>query len=71
MKFDFEYKVTRNLELGITQLRENKSKEIVIGGGYIIKNFKSFSKTKNPRNLKRPKKVMEILKNQMRLKKVA
>ena len=56
MKFDFEYKVTRNLELGITQLRENKSKEIVIGGGYIIKNFKSFSKTKKSKKSKKTKK---------------
>ncbi len=46
MKLDFEYKMTRNLELGITQLRENKSKEIVIGGGYIVKNVKMFSKKK-------------------------
>jgi len=46
MKLDFEYKMTRNLELGITQLRENKSKEIVIGGGYIIKDVKTFSKKK-------------------------
>ena len=38
--------MTRNLELGITQLRENKSKEIVIGGGYIIKDVKTFSKKK-------------------------
>ncbi|MFZ1749838.1 MAG: cell surface protein SprA, partial [Saprospiraceae bacterium] len=44
LKFDFEYKMTRNLELGITQLRENKSKEIVIGGGYVIKDVKSYSK---------------------------
>ncbi len=46
MKLDFEYKMTRNLELGITQLRENKGKEIVIGGGYIIKDVKMFGKKK-------------------------
>jgi cell surface protein SprA len=46
MKLDVEYKMTRGLELGITQLRENKSKEIVIGGGYVIKNFKGFGKKK-------------------------
>ena len=46
MKLDFEYKMTRNLELGYTQLRENKSKEIVFGGGYIIKDVNAFSKKK-------------------------
>lgn len=54
MKIDFEYKTTRNLELGISQLRENKAKEIVIGGGYVIKNFKAFSKKK--KSLKKKKK---------------
>jgi len=49
MKLDFEYKMTRSLELGITQLRENKSKEIVIGGGYVIKDFGGFKKKKAPR----------------------
>ncbi|HMU01978.1 MAG TPA: hypothetical protein PJ990_00055, partial [Saprospiraceae bacterium] len=54
MKIDFEYKTTRNLELGISQLRENKGKEIVIGGGYVIKNFKAFSKKK--KSVKKKKK---------------
>lgn len=49
MKLDFEFKMTRALELGITQLRENKSKEIVFGGGYIVKNVKSFRKAKKPK----------------------
>ena len=57
MKIDFEYKMTRALELGITQLRENKSKEIVLGGGYIIKNVKSGSKAKKSR---RPKKDGDV-----------
>jgi cell surface protein SprA len=42
-KFDFEYKMTRNLELTVMQLRENKTKEIVIGAGYVIKNFRGGS----------------------------
>lgn len=46
MKVDFEYKMTRSLELGITQLRENKSKEIVLGAGYVIKDLKSYSRKK-------------------------
>lgn len=54
MKIDFEYKTTRNLELGISQLRENKGKEIIIGGGYVIKNFKAFSKKK--KSVKKKKK---------------
>ena len=54
MKIDFEYKMTRSLELGITQLRENKSKEIVLGGGYIIKDFKAFSKKKKAKKSKNP-----------------
>lgn len=53
MKINFEYKVTRSLELGITQLRENKATEIVFGGGYVIKNFKPF---KNKKKSKRGKK---------------
>ena len=52
MKLDFEFKMTRALELGITQLRENKSKEIVLGGGYIIKNVKT-SKAKKPKKTKK------------------
>lgn len=52
LKLDFEYKMTRNLELGITQLRENKTKEIVFGGGYVIKNFKGFGKKKKVRSKK-------------------
>lgn len=52
MKLDFEFKMTRALELGITQLRENKSKEIVLGGGYIIKNVKT-SKAKKPKKAKK------------------
>ncbi|MBC7884469.1 MAG: cell surface protein SprA, partial [Saprospiraceae bacterium] len=54
MKFDFEYKVTRNLELGYTQLRENKSKEITFGAGYIIKDFKMFGKKKKAKKKKTP-----------------
>jgi cell surface protein SprA len=57
MKIDFEYKTTRNLELGIAQLRENKGKEIVIGGGYVIKNFQAFKKKK--KSVKKKKKVGE------------
>ena len=57
MKVDFEYKMTRSLELGFTQLRENKSKEIVFGAGYVIKNFKSLSKKK--KSTKRKKKGEE------------
>jgi cell surface protein SprA len=55
LKVDFEFKVTRSLELGITQLRENKSKEIVVGGGYIVKNFKAFKGKKKARKNKRGK----------------
>ncbi len=57
MKIDLEYKTTRSLELGISQLRENKGKEIVIGGGYVIKNFKAFSKKK--KTVKKKKKAGE------------
>jgi cell surface protein SprA len=53
MKLEFEYKMTRNLELGYTQLREAKSKEIVFGGGYIIKNLKSFSNKKKSKKSKK------------------
>jgi cell surface protein SprA len=49
MKFDFEYKMTRNLELGLSQLREAKSTEIVLGAGYVIKDFKGFGGQKNTR----------------------
>jgi cell surface protein SprA len=56
LKLDFDFKMTRNLELGVTQLRENKAKEITIGGGYVIKNFKSFSKKKKKRKTQKKKK---------------
>jgi cell surface protein SprA len=56
LKLDFDFKMTRSLELGTTILRENKGKEITIGGGYVIKNFKSFSKKKK-KNTKKKKKV--------------
>ena len=53
LKLEFEFKSTRNLELGISQLRENKTKEIVFGGGYVIKNFKGFSKKKKAKAKKK------------------
>ncbi|MCE2788282.1 MAG: cell surface protein SprA [Saprospiraceae bacterium] len=59
MKLDLEYKMTRGLELGITQLRENKSKEIVIGGGYVVKNFKGFGKKKKARKTKKKEEADE------------
>ncbi len=45
-KFDLDYKMIRSLTLDITELRENKSKEFTIGAGYVLKNFKAFSKNK-------------------------
>ncbi|MBK8624313.1 MAG: cell surface protein SprA [Saprospiraceae bacterium] len=56
LKFDFDFKMTRSLELGITQLRENKAKEITVGAGYVIKNFKAFGKKKK-KNTKKKKKT--------------
>jgi cell surface protein SprA len=52
MKLDFEYRVTRSLELGISQLREANSKEITVGGGYVIKNFKAFGSKKKTKKKK-------------------
>lgn len=53
MKFDFEYKMTRNLELGVSQLREAKSTEVVLGAGYVIKDFRGFGGQKKERQRKK------------------
>jgi len=45
-KLDFEYKKSRGLELGPAVLRENLSSEIVLGAGYVIKNFRTNKKKK-------------------------
>ncbi|MBK9256009.1 MAG: cell surface protein SprA [Saprospiraceae bacterium] len=58
LKFDFEYKMTRSLELGISQLREAKSTEIVVGAGYVITDFKGFGSKKKERK-KKPKEGAE------------
>lgn len=54
LKLDFDFKMSRNLELGVTQLREQIAKEITIGGGYVIKNFRS-SSNKNKKAKKKKK----------------
>jgi cell surface protein SprA len=46
MKIDFEYKKSRNLELGATTLNESNSSEISLGAGYVIKDLKAKSKKK-------------------------
>jgi len=54
-KLDFEYKISRNLELGPTQLREARNTEIVLGSGYVWKNFKGFGKTSKKKTNKKKK----------------
>lgn len=59
MKFDLDFKMTRGLELGTINLRETKSKEITIGAGYVVKNFKAFSKKKKAKKKSSKKKAGE------------
>ena len=54
LKFDFEFKQSRALDLSLSTLRENKSKEIVIGAGYVLKKIKS-SKVKKRRKTNKRK----------------
>lgn len=54
-KFDFEFKKTRNLALSQTFLQQSKNTEIVLGSGYVWKNFKGFSKKANPKSPKKLK----------------
>ncbi len=53
LKLDMDFKMTRNLALDGTQLRENKNKEITVGGGYVIKNFRTFKKEKKKKKSKK------------------
>lgn len=46
MKIDLDYKSTRTLALGPTQLRENIGKELSIGGGYVLRMKKAPKKKK-------------------------
>lgn len=46
MKFDFEFKQSRLLDLTLSTLREQKSKEITVGAGYTIKMKKTSKKKK-------------------------
>jgi cell surface protein SprA len=53
LKLDMDFKMTRALSLDGTQLRENKNTEITIGGGYVIKNFRTIKKEKKKKNSKK------------------
>ncbi|MCC7444577.1 MAG: cell surface protein SprA [Saprospiraceae bacterium] len=46
LKMDFDFKMSRNLTIDVAQLRETKAKEISVGAGYVLKNFKAFKKNK-------------------------
>ncbi|MCZ2100547.1 MAG: cell surface protein SprA [Chitinophagales bacterium] len=46
LKLDFDFKMARSLTIDVSQLRETKSKEISVNGGYVVKNFKAFKKDK-------------------------
>ena len=59
LKFDLDFKMTRGLELGTINLRETKAKEITIGAGYVVKNFKAFSKKKKAKKKTAKKKAGE------------
>ena len=58
-KLDFDFKMTRTLELGLYNLKETKSKEITIGAGYVLKNFKAFSKKKKSKKKSKKKDTAE------------
>ncbi|MBK8079129.1 MAG: cell surface protein SprA [Saprospiraceae bacterium] len=59
-KFDFEFKKTRNLALSQTFLQQSKNTEIVLGSGYVWKNFKGFSKKSKSKKSKKTKKATSI-----------
>lgn len=53
LKLDFDYKMTRNLTIDVAQLRETKAKEISLGVGYVLKNFRAFKKDKKSNRRKK------------------
>jgi len=59
-KFDFDFKKSRNLELGVAILSESTNSEISFGTGYIWKNFQGFKKQKKkPTNKKKAETIAD------------
>ncbi|MFZ1704993.1 MAG: cell surface protein SprA [Saprospiraceae bacterium] len=59
-KIDFEFKKSRNLALSQAQLQHGKNTEIILGSGYVWKNFKGFSRKSKSKKSKKSKKAESI-----------
>src|SRR5690606_25027290 len=59
-KIDFEFKKSRNLILSQTQLQQANNTEVVLGSGYIWKNFKGFTKKSKSKKKKKSNKADNI-----------
>lgn len=53
LKFDFEYKSRRDLEMTTAELREAKGTEVTVGAGYVVRNIKSSKKKSNAKKRKK------------------
>lgn len=59
-KIDFEFKKSRNLTLTQSNLQHGSNTEIVLGSGYVWKNFKGFGRKSKSKRGKKSKKADSI-----------